>query len=53
MGRTNVSDYAMIKNGSYGKLMKAYFAKQDADKLSQNQSTIDERVAVKTRIQMR
>ena len=53
MGGINVSDYAMIKNGSYGKLMKAYYAKQDADKLSQNQSTIDERVAVKTRIQMR
>ena len=35
MGGVNVSDYAMIKNGSYGKLMKAYYAKQDADKLSQ------------------
>ncbi len=30
----NVSDYAMIKNGSYGKLMKAYYTKQDADSLS-------------------
>ncbi|MCM1463750.1 MAG: hypothetical protein NC084_13695 [Bacteroides sp.] len=36
MGGINVSDYAMIKNGSYGKLMKAYCAKQDADKLSQS-----------------
>ncbi len=35
IGGINVSDYAMIKNGSYGKLMKAYYAKQDADKLSQ------------------
>ena len=35
MGGINVSDYAMIKNGSYEKLMKAYYAKQDADKLSQ------------------
>mgnify|MGYP001081866568 CR=1 FL=1 len=35
MGGVNVSDYAMIKNGSYRKLMKAYYAKQDADKLSQ------------------
>ncbi len=26
------SDYASIKNGSYGKLLKAYYAKQDADK---------------------
>ena len=29
-----LSDYAAIKNGSYGKLMKAYYAKQDAEKLS-------------------
>lgn len=36
MGGVNVSDYAMIKNGSYGKLMKAYYAKQDADKMSQS-----------------
>lgn len=35
VGGVNVSDYAMIKNGSYGKLMKSYYAKQDADKLSQ------------------
>lgn len=35
MGGINVSDHAMIKNGGYGKLMKAYCAKQDADKLSQ------------------
>ncbi len=26
-----LSDYASIKNGSYGKLMKAYYAKQDAE----------------------
>lgn len=25
----NLTDYAMIKNGSYGKLLKAYYAKQD------------------------
>ncbi len=31
----NVADYAMIKNGSYGKLMKSYYAKKDADKLAQ------------------
>lgn len=35
MGGINVSDYAMIKNGSYRKLMKAYYAQQDADRLSQ------------------
>ena len=29
VGNTNMlSDYAAIKNGSYGKLMKAYYAKQ-------------------------
>jgi len=39
VGSINLSDYAMIKNGSYGKLMKAYCAKQDADKLSQTGDT--------------
>ncbi len=29
-----LSDYASIKNGSYGKLMKAYYAKQDAEHAS-------------------
>lgn len=29
-----LADYASIKNGSYGKMMKAYYAKQDAEKLS-------------------
>ena len=33
LGGTNIlSDYASIKNGSYGKLLKAYYAKQDAEK---------------------
>lgn len=32
-GNTNLlSDFTSIKNGSYGKLLKAYYAKQDADK---------------------
>lgn len=31
-GGINFSDYAAIKNGSYGKLLKAYYAKQDAEK---------------------
>ena len=39
MGGINVSDYAMIKNGSYGKLMKAYYAKQDADSLQMGDSS--------------
>ncbi len=29
-----LSDYASIKNGSYGKLVKAYYAKQDAENAS-------------------
>ena len=29
-----LSDYASIKNGSYGKLMKAYYAKMDTDSAS-------------------
>jgi hypothetical protein len=41
IGNTNMlSDYAAIKNGSYGKLMKAYYAKQDADKYSAALSSI-------------
>ncbi len=39
IGGINVSDYAMIKNGSYGKLMKAYYAKQDADSLQTGDSS--------------
>ena len=40
VGNTNMlSDYAAIKNGSYGKLMKAYYAKQDAEKLSRKGDT--------------
>ena len=33
-GAFSLSDYAAIKNGSYGKLLKAYYAKQDAEKAS-------------------
>ena len=28
----SLSDYTAIKNGSYGKLLKAYYAQQDAEK---------------------
>lgn len=35
-GGFSLTDYASIKNGSYKKLLKAYYAKQDADKLSQS-----------------
>jgi len=30
-GNFSLADYASIKNGSYGKLLKAYYAKQDAE----------------------
>lgn len=33
-----LSDYAAIKNGSYGKLLKAYYAKVDGDKASSGDS---------------
>ena len=33
-GSFSLSDYAAIKNGSYGKLLKAYYAKRDAEKTS-------------------
>lgn len=39
IGGINVSDYAMIKNGSYGKLIKAYYAQQDADKTQYGDSS--------------
>ena len=42
IGNTNMlSDYAAIKNGSYGKLMKAYYAKQDAEKLTLMKTSAD------------
>lgn len=33
-GSFSLSDYAAIKNGSFGKLLKAYYAKQDAEKVA-------------------
>ena len=43
-----LSDYAAIKNGSYGKLMKAYYAKQDAEKLSGKGDTSQKLTLMKT-----
>lgn len=34
-----LSDYAAIKNGSYGKLVKAYYAKQEAESAAQSGDT--------------
>ena len=49
VGNTNMlSDYAAIKNGSYGKLMKAYYAKQDAEKLSGKGDTSQRLTLMKT-----
>ena len=49
VGNTNMlSDYAAIKNGSYGKLMKAYYAKQDAEKLSGKGDTSQKLTLMKT-----
>ena len=49
VGNTNMlSGYAAIKNGSYGKLMKAYYAKQDAEKLSGKGDTSQKLTLMKT-----
>ena len=40
-----LSDYASIKNGSYGKLMKAYCARKDAEKAASSASSGDARGA--------
>ena len=49
VGNTNMlSDYAAIKNGSYRKLMKAYYAKQDAEKLSGKGDTSQKLTLMKT-----
>lgn len=39
-GSSLLSDYASIKNGSYGKMMKAYYAKQKA--LDEDESSVSE-----------
>ena len=47
-GIFNLNDYASIKNGSYKKLMKAYYAKQDADKASSGKDTVQKSTIMKT-----
>ena len=46
-GGFSLSDYASIKNGSYGKLVKAYYAKQDADKLSSGKDSVQKSTLMK------
>ena len=47
-GSFNLSDYAAIKNGSYGKLLKAYYAKQDAEKAASGGETVQKATMMKT-----
>lgn len=47
-GTFSLNDYASIKNGSYKKLMKAYYAKQDADKASSGKDTVQKSTIMKT-----
>jgi len=47
-GGFSLSDYASIKNGSYGKLVKAYYAKQDADKMSSGKDSVQKSTLMKT-----
>lgn len=44
----SLSDYVSIKNGSYGKLLKAYYAKQDAEKASSGGDTVQKSTLMKT-----
>lgn len=44
----NLSDYAAIKNGSYGKLLMAYYAKQDAEKVSSGGDTVQKSTLMKS-----
>lgn len=44
----SLADYASIKNGSYGKLLKSYYAKKDADKLSQNGDSSQKMLMMRT-----
>ena len=47
-GSFSLSDYASIKNGSYGKLLKAYYAKQDADKVASGSDSIQKATLMKS-----
>lgn len=47
-GSFSLTDYMSIKNGSYGKLVKAYYAKQDADKLSSGKDSVQQSTLLKT-----
>lgn len=44
----SLADYASIKNGSYGKLLKNYYAKENAEKLSQKGDSSKRLVLLRT-----
>ena len=46
-GSFSLTDYMSIKNGSYGKLVKAYYAKQDAEKASADGETVQKATLMK------
>ena len=47
-GIFSLSDYASIKNGSYGKLLKAYYAQEDAQKVYSNQDSVQKSTMIKS-----
>ena len=47
-GTFSLSDYASIKNGSYGKLLKAYYAQEDAQKVSSNKDSVQKSTMIKS-----
>ena len=48
-GTTNfLGDYASIKNGSYGKLLKAYYAKQKAEGASSSKDTMQKSTMIQS-----
>lgn len=47
-GTFSLSDYASIKNGSYGKLLKAYYAKEDTQKVSSNKDSVQKSTMIKS-----
>ena len=47
-GSFSLSDYASIKNGSYGKLLKAYYAKEDIEKAVSGTDSVQKATLMKS-----
>lgn len=47
-GTFSLSDYASIKNGSYGKLLKAYYAQEDVQKVFSNKDSVQKSTMIKS-----